>query len=815
MESIVGSAALDAIAQQDAAEKQALDTKATSALNTANEVASQFITVKAAAEAATATATNAYTAAQTANAAASNAQTQTLANRQAIISEANARGQADTAIQAQIDNIVNGTTVVGKASNDANGNDIPTTYATKAELAPVATSGDYDDLTNKPTAGTNIEISTGNVISAPNVATKVEAVGSFTLSIDPQTYELSIQAKNVNGTNIGTAQTVDLPIETMVVSGSYDDATQSITLTLQNGQTITFSVAGLVAGLQTQLTFDSTPTNESTNPVTSGGVHTALAGKQNTLTFDAAPTQNSSNPVTSGGVHTALAGKQNTLTFDNAPTQNSSNPVTSGGVYDALAVVASSAAKMTEILWADLKALRDSGTLIKGMQYRITDYVTTTVQYEAQSAGHAFDIIVTADSGSVLNENARAAIHAGDTYFSDSKLQAWKLKYCIDNDTSRFAWADATNGKGVIYQMIDEFDNDLPYDFKNVQFKRYKLIAKSEQTKPDALVNGYYGTRSSQNPAALGSLYPQGYSYSTADHVFRYTFDYNGADFSLNKYASKSGSEWAKNCYSNKIAPYYYNQKQGLNNVVFNNTNINSNNKCNILAGSNIYSSTFGDSCYHNTFGNSCYLNIFGNKCYANMLGDSCYHNTFGNNCSSNTFGIDCSSGTFGSYYLSNMLGNNCSSNTFGDSCTHNTLGTSCSSNTFGTSCSSNTFGTSCSSNTFGSNCSGYTFAIPNEIRYFTMSRTLFYFDDEDSSSLKLQLINNSSSSVTVTGLYYVGEFEERETIGPIRANVTVPARTTANIIVYDDSDYVDGYCYWSLSATINGRTINNTGEYD
>ena len=34
---------------------------------------------------------------------------------------------------------------------------------------------------------------------------------------------------------------------------------------------------------------------------------------------------------------TALAGKQNTLTFDNVPTQNSDNPVKSGGVYSALA----------------------------------------------------------------------------------------------------------------------------------------------------------------------------------------------------------------------------------------------------------------------------------------------------------------------------------------------------------------------------------------------------------------------------------------------------------------------------------------------
>lgn len=37
-------------------------------------------------------------------------------------------------------------------------------------------------------------------------------------------------------------------------------------------------------GLQTKLTFDSAPTENSTNPVTSGGVYTALDGKQDTLT---------------------------------------------------------------------------------------------------------------------------------------------------------------------------------------------------------------------------------------------------------------------------------------------------------------------------------------------------------------------------------------------------------------------------------------------------------------------------------------------------------------------------------------------------
>lgn len=78
---------------------------------------------------------------------------------------------------------------------------------------------------------------------------------------------------------------------------------------------------------------------------------TAIQGKQATLTFDTEPTEDSTNPVTSGSVFTALAGKQGTLTLDSAPTENSTNPVTSGGTYTALSGKASS---------ADLETLRDA-----------------------------------------------------------------------------------------------------------------------------------------------------------------------------------------------------------------------------------------------------------------------------------------------------------------------------------------------------------------------------------------------------------------------------------------------------------------------
>lgn len=50
----------------------------------------------------------------------------------------------------------------------------------------------------------------------------------------------------------------------------------------------------------------------------------------------AAAGTNTTQLATTAFVQTAISGKQDTLTFDNTPTSGSSNPVTSGGIYTAL-----------------------------------------------------------------------------------------------------------------------------------------------------------------------------------------------------------------------------------------------------------------------------------------------------------------------------------------------------------------------------------------------------------------------------------------------------------------------------------------------
>ena len=173
---------------------------------------------------------------------------------------------------------------------------------------------------------------------------------------------------------------------------------------------------------------------------------------------------------------------------------------------------------------AELVALRDNGELVPGQQYRITDFVTTVANdTEARSAGHPFDIIAVADDATTLNENARAVKHAGDTYFQNSKLSAWKLKYSLDNDTTRWFHADPENGKGVIYFMEDEFGNIGKCDFKNFQYKRYKVTDDSADGILGSLDGQYVGFDEEMKDLIIEDM--NDYIWAYAASMPSYTFD--------------------------------------------------------------------------------------------------------------------------------------------------------------------------------------------------------------------------------------------------------------------------------------------------
>lgn len=168
-----------------------------------------------------------------------------------INNEASARTEADTTLGERIDNVVNGTTIVShataadKLNTNAGGATNPVYFKNGV---PVATG----DTLNKDISGTAAKATadaSGNTITT--------FYGhSLTMTIDPTTYVVTLSLLDAGGTALST-QTIDLPLESVVVSGSYDADTKEVVLTLQNGSEVRFSVADLVDGLASQSALDA------------------------------------------------------------------------------------------------------------------------------------------------------------------------------------------------------------------------------------------------------------------------------------------------------------------------------------------------------------------------------------------------------------------------------------------------------------------------------------------------------------------------------------------------------------------------------
>ena len=387
---------------------------------------------------------------------------------------------------------------------------------------------------------------------------------------------------------------------------------------------------------------------------------------------------------------------------------------------------------MTEITYNELKTLRDNEELIPGMRYRIVDYQCTTTQIDTTSAGHQFDIIVTADDVNVLNENARAIMHAGDIYFADAHLESWELKYSLDNDTSRFAWADTENGKGVIYYMKDEYNNKCPYDLKNIQFKLYAGTGNDwtsylSKTGASATTIVPYRLTRAFNGIKIGKYT---WNINTNDYINAYTYSgYNDDKTTTDKtlhgevHDCRIGNNWATvqkddtETYEvlslNFIVaiPFLLSEKDDTFNVYGNDFGINCHD---VVISNNCYSNYLGDSCYnihtpHNCYswrcGNYCRSWTCGNNCYSWTCGDNCRFWTCGNGCYSWTCGNDCYSWTCGNGCSSWSCGNDCRFWSCGNDCYDWTCGNDCSSWTCGNGCHNWTCGNNCSSWSCGNNC--------------------------------------------------------------------------------------------------------------
>ena len=165
----------------------------------------------------------------------------------------------------------------------------------------------YNDLTNKPSIN-NVELSgnkslndlgiqpagnyaleseipdvsnfiTKDVNNLTNYTLKTNTGSLIDLEINDTTYVVTLKLKNQDGTII-SKDTIDLPLESVVVSGRYDNTTKKVILTLENGSEVDFSVADLVAGLQTELSSANKLNADYVDDTNSGNKFVTTSEKQ-------------------------------------------------------------------------------------------------------------------------------------------------------------------------------------------------------------------------------------------------------------------------------------------------------------------------------------------------------------------------------------------------------------------------------------------------------------------------------------------------------------------------------------------------------
>lgn len=281
-----------------------------------------------------------------------------------------------------------------------------------------------------------------------------------------------------------------------------------------------------------------------------------------------------------------------------------------------------SATLSENITYSALVAKRDAGQLVAGQRYRITDYITTTATEDSQSAGNLFDLIVTALDSKTLDENARAIQSERDTdgYFANSDLNAWEVKYCLDNDTSRFNWA-STGEKGATITCERQGGNE-----GETFTGKYNGTYEKDGTLYHRWDTSYWGmssyiltTSEKPSPQDVVIMYLPDVEHTYNDVV---VLSYIPAPQKGTGVIYRLTDEWGNSC------PYDFKNIQFVRQV-----------------GSGSYAQTYwlytfsynyesdnsvvqSRDCYHNKFGEDCWNNVLYNRVCYNTFGHRFYKNT-------------------------------------------------------------------------------------------------------------------------------------------------------------------------------------------
>lgn len=160
------------------------------------------------------------------------------------------------------------------------------------------------------------------------------------------------------------------------------------------------------------------------------------------------------------GVGTSTSNRKNALTISNNGNVNIGNLKVSNLTFSNIHGEIPLTKNIITLTYSDLTMLIENAELLPGCLYKIPNYQTiiTTTTDQCYSDGQELTLIVMAISEDCLSPNG---------YIIDYEGSIYEVKYSVDNDPNRFAFA-SEDGKGTIYWMKDTNNNEAPFDFISI-----------------------------------------------------------------------------------------------------------------------------------------------------------------------------------------------------------------------------------------------------------------------------------------------------------------------------------------------------------
>ena len=398
--------------------------------------------------------------------------------------------------------------------------------------------------------------------------------------------------------------------------------------------------------------------------------------------------------------------------------------------------------KPVKATYEEMTEMRDQGKLIPGQYYQITDYVTTVngaVITNARSAGQPFDILVRADSATVLNEQAWAMRHDGDTYFDGARLEAWLLKYRIDNvQWSQQAGTYVTDeDNGYTFQVIGDITLS-GHTYKLLQGFGMYVEDWSDYALMETVAEGeqiicYYGDPEEFDPeepevvgtasgveevteAGKGTI-----TWMKDEHGNEAGYDFKNVQFkrymATDSVSGREGLDglymvvdpdncphglsvedvedfiWAYTFSSDNAGGEQMDYSLTAEHSVHDNRMKANGSELNNITffGNENYDMSFGNQNSDMSFGNECYGMSFGNQNRNMSFGNYNYSMSFGNQNSDMSFGNNCYRMSFGNWNYNLSFGNQNSDMSFGNQNYRMSFGNSNYNMSFGNSCKNGT----------------------------------------------------------------------------------------------------------------------------